>query len=173
MSNIKLPLFILNDQGTCDFSDIAKMLYNKSKQYLVINGNSFCNSAFDTAYLRNEWLKVCFEISEKIGLPIVINASLTPDNLEKSENAKLFSHIYYISTVSSNERFNQRYDELNIQNSDWRKSAKLSNEYLQAYAKTEYPEMKLINIGESSLCEIANLIDEYILECINNERFNC
>ena len=167
MSNIKLPLFILNDQGTCDFSDIAKMLYNKSEQYLVINGNSFCNSAFDTAYLRNEWLKVCFEISQKIGLPIVINASLTPDNLEKLGNAKLFSHIYYISTVSSNELFNQRYDELNIQNSDWRKSAKLSNEYLQAYAKTEYPEMKVFDISDMSLSEAVAEIDAFIRERIN------
>ena len=169
MSDMKLPLFILNDQGTCDFSDIAKMLYNRSKQYLVVNGNSFCNSAFDTAYLRNEWLKVCFEICEKISIPIIVNASLTPDNLENLENAKLFSHIYYISTVSNNELFDQRYDELNIQNPDWRKSAKLSNEYLRSYAKTEYPEMKLVDIGRISLCEIANQIDEYILERINND----
>lgn len=165
MSDIKFPLFILNDQGTCDFSDIAKTLYNKSKQYLVINGNCFCNSAFDTAYLRNEWLKVCFEICEKIRIPIIVNASLTPDNLE---NAKLFSRIYYISTVSNNELLEQRYDELNIRNSDWRKAAKLSNEYLRSYAETEYPEMKLVDIGGISLCEIANQIDEYILERINN-----
>ena len=163
-----MPIFILNDQGTNDVSDIAKAL-NESKDYIVVNGNTFCNFPLELAYLRNEWLKVCFEISEKVGLPIVINASLTPDNLENLENAKLFSRIYYISTVSNNELFNQRYDELNITNSDWRKSAELSNEYLRLHAKTEYPEIKLVNIERFSLCEIVNLIDEYILECINND----
>lgn len=167
MSAIKLPLFILNDQGTCDFSDVAKMLYNNSKQYLVINGNSFCNSAFDTAYFRNEWLKVCFEISEKISLPIVVNASLTPDNLEKLENAKLFSDIHFIATVSDSNRFEQRYNELNITKNDWIAPARMSNDYLRENAQTEYPEMKVFDISDMSLSEAVAEIDAFIRERIN------
>lgn len=167
MSDKKLPLFILNDQDTCDLSDIAKALYDNSKKYLVINGNSFCNSAFDTAYLRNKWLKACFEISEKIGLPIVINASLVPTAINTLENAKLFSDIHFIATVSDRNRFEQRYDELNITENDWITPARMSNDYLREHAQTEYPEMKVFDISDMSLSEAVAEIDGFILERIS------
>lgn len=167
MSDKKLPLFILDDQGTCDLSDIAKALYNNSKRYLVINGDSFCNSAFDTAYLRNEWLKVCFEISEKTRLPIVVNASLVPSAINTLENAKLFSDIHFIATVSDSDRFKQRYNELNITNNDWITPARMSNDYLRENAQTEYPEMKVFDISDMSLSEAVAEIDEFIHERIS------
>jgi len=167
MSNIKLPLFILDDQGTCNFSDIAKALYNNSKRYLVINGNSFCNSAFDTAYLRNEWLKVCFEISGKTGLPIVVNAALTPTAIKNLGNTNLFSDIHFIATVSDGNRFEQRYNELNITNNDWITPARMSNDYLQEHAQTEYPEMKVFDITDMSSSEAVTEIDAFIRKRIS------
>jgi|GEM_PF-2544586 len=166
MSNKKTPIFILNDQGTCDFSDIAKSL-NESKDYIVVNGNTFCNFPLELAYLRNEWLKVCFEISEKIGLPIVINASLMPTTIKNLDNAKLFSDIHFIATVSDNNRFTQRYNELNITNNDWITPARMSNDYLREHAQTEYPEMKVFDISDMSLSEAVAEIDAFIRERIS------
>lgn len=166
MSNKKIPIFILNDQETNDASDIAKSL-NESKDYIVVNGNTFCNFPFELSYLRNEWLKVCFEISEKINLPIVINASLVPTSIKNLENAKLFSDIHFIATVSDSNRFEQRYKQLNITKHDWITPARMSNDYLRENAQTEYPEMKVFDISNTSLSEIVAQIDAYIHERIS------
>lgn len=73
----KYPLFFPDDQFLSADSDIFKLLYDKSKNYVAINGDPFCNFMWETAYLRDEWLSLCSSLSSKFEKPLLVNASVS------------------------------------------------------------------------------------------------
>ncbi|MBQ7923404.1 MAG: helix-turn-helix transcriptional regulator [Clostridia bacterium] len=155
-------LFIIDDFADPEMDGIYRILNQKEKPYLFLNGQPFCNNILDPGYYRKVWLEQCRSISVQHGTDIVFCGSLAPEAIKNPENTG-FSEIHWLTIVSSEEKALERCRSSKIKETqgvvgktNWNK---------QNYP-SQYPEVKLLDITDLSDESAAEAINEWVTEHI-------
>jgi len=165
-SEKKFPLFVISDCSNVFDQDILKILLQKEKPYLMLNGNEFCNIYSNPKFYRQAWLAHCRDLAEQSERPVAFCAAIKPDMIESFGNCG-FGEIYWLAIVGDEKTVLNRLRQADVTNQDWIKSALLSVAWLKENAVSAYPQMTCLDMTELSPEDAADFVDQWICERIN------
>ena len=152
-------LFIIDDYVDPQKDTIYRILKNKKKDYLFLDGRPFCNNVFEPRYYREVWLEVCRTVSEQLDIDIAFCGALAPDMIESIETTDFFN-IHWLTILSSEEKILERLETSQIKEST---GTILRNKWITENYKTLFPQVKLLDITDMSDELVAETIDSWIV----------
>jgi len=155
----KRNLFIIDDYVDPQKDTIYRILKNKKKDYLFLDGQPFCNNVFEPRYYRQVWLELCRSVSEQLDMEIAFCGALSPETIESMGNTDFFN-IHWLTIISSEEKILARLEISKIKEST---GAILRNKWAKANYKAVFPQVKLLDITEISDELAAEAIDSWIV----------
>ena len=157
---IKRNLFIIDDYVDPQKDEIYRILKNKKKGYLFLDGQPFCNNVFELRYYREAWLELCKSVSEQLDMDIAFCGALSPDAIESIENTHFFN-LHWLTILSGEEKISKRREMSKLQEST--DIILVRNEWMRANYKTLFPQVKLLDITEMADESVADTIDRWIV----------
>ena len=153
-------LFIIDDYVDPQKDAIYRILKNKKKDYLFLDGQPFCNNVFEPSYYRKVWLELCRSVSEQLDIDIAFCGALVPDMIKNMECHHFFN-VHWLTILSSEEKISKRCETSKPQESTdiiFRR-----NEWKRVHNKTLFPQVKLMDITEMSDELVVETIDSWIV----------
>lgn len=171
----KLPLFIVTGASGVGKSTTCNLLFQDETDYIVMESDLLWNDIYNTpeddyhAY-RELWLRVCANISQ-IGKPVVLCGCATPKQFESCKARSLFSEIFYLAVVCSEEQLENRMRiGRGITDENWLKSSKDFNHWLIENANKTTPNITLLDNSTLTPKEAAQLADMWIHKNLGNRQ---
>ena len=158
---MKRNLFIINDYVDPQKDAIYRMLKNKKKDYLFLDGQPFCTNVFEPHYYRQVWLELCRSVCEQLDMDIAFCGALAPDAIESIEDTHFFNVHWLTILCSDGERFLERYETSRLQ--ECTAMILRRNDWMTANYRTLFPQVKLLDITEMSDELAAEAIDRWIV----------
>ncbi len=156
---MKRNLFIIDDYVNPQKNAIYRILKNKKKDYLFLDGQPFCNNVFEPHYYRQVWLELCRCVSEQLDMDIAFCGALTPDMIESIETTDFFN-VHWLTILSSEEKILERLETSQIKENT---GTILRNKWITDNYKTLFPKVKLLDITDMSDELAAETIDGWIV----------
>lgn len=152
-------LFIIDDYVDPEKDAIYRILKNKKKDYLFLNGQPFCNNVFEPCYYRKVWLELCRSVSEQFDIDIAFCGALAPDMIESAETTNFFN-IHWLTILSNEEKILERLEASQMKKNT---GTICRNKWMKANYKTLFPQVKLLDITEMSDELVVDVIHDWIL----------
>lgn len=163
----KLPLFIVSGASGVGKSTACELLFQKEKDYIVLENDLLWNSIYDTPddnyrEYRRVWARLAANVAQ-IGKPVVLCGSADPEQFEHLPERELFTEIHYLAVVCEDEVLKKRMREgRNITDEKWIQNSIAFNGWLKENAGLTVPKITLIDNSALSPEETAKLIDRWI-----------
>ena len=157
---MKRNLFIIDDYVDPQKDAIYRILKDKKKDYLFLDGQPFCNNVFEPSYYRRVWLELCRSVSEQLDMDIAFCGALSPEMIENIESTHFFN-VHWLTILCSEEKISKRRETSKLQESTdiiFRRK-----EWERVHYKTLFPQVKLLDITEMSDESVADTIDRWIV----------
>ncbi len=166
---IKQPLFIVSGASGVGKSTACELLFQKEKDYIVLESDLLWNSIYDTPddnyfEYRRVWTRVAANVAQ-IGKPVVLCGSADPEQFEHLPERALFTDIHYLAVVCGNEVLKSRMREgRKITDENWIQSSVTFNGWLKENADQTKPQITLLDNSALSPLETAEQIERWIRE---------
>jgi AraC-like DNA-binding protein/adenylate kinase family enzyme len=176
----ELPLFIINGANGVGKTTVMDCLFQKQKDYIVIDTTFLINAANHTPEDDfKTYNDICLFLAatvQQIGIPVVLVGCAVPGRYEASGCSKYFTHINYFTLLTDEKtlvaRLRKRRQEANFSDlfgqseDDFSKGAVGHNKWLIENCKEHTATMGYLEYTDITKEEAAVIIDKWILERI-------
>ena len=173
MPTKKLPLFIITGASCVGKSSICKLLFNKEKDYIVMESDILWSDVYNTPEdgyktYRKLWMRLCYNISQ-IGLPVVLCGCAIPEQFENNIERDKFLDIHYLAVVCDTNVLEERMvNGRKVTDKNWIKSSMDFNNWLKDNALKTTPSIHLLDNSQITVEEGSVYVDNWIKNCLSS-----
>lgn len=169
----RMPLFIVTGASGVGKSTISAELFQKEKDYIVMESDILWNNSFNTPEnnyreYRELWLRMCKNISQ-IGKPVVLCGCAVPEQFENCLERRYFTEIHYIAIVcDENILYKRLIEDRRYKGQDQYVKVSIDfNAWLKENADKTKPNIKLLDNSHLTVDTAAKAVEKWIYEHID------
>lgn len=173
----KQPLFIVSGASGIGKTTACELLFHREKDYVVLESDILWNDMYNTPEnkyrtYRRMWLNLCAGVSQ-IGMPCVLCGCCMPDQIEYLPERALFTQVYYLAVVGSDECMRRRLTQgRGVTDEKWIESSMHFNRWLRENGRTASPSIEIVDATALTPEETSERIEKWIREkmAVNGEK---